>query len=198
MQLIAYELCDNIFRTKPMSLKHAILSMVISQPKSGYDIAKEFSGSVNFYWGASHQQIYKTLAELENNQWLAVEGIAQLGKPNKKNYSITAKGREELLLWVEQPSKKPSAKNILLVKLLTLEEVGKDVLIKVLNDHQLKAEQNLKTYQNIEEEFFSNGVEDIKELYYVSKYLSLRYGINHAKGELLWLEETLQVLEGRK
>ncbi len=57
-----------------MSLTYAILSALISDPSSGYDLAKRFNasieGSVGFFWNASFQQIYRELNRLEEKEWL--------------------------------------------------------------------------------------------------------------------------------
>ena len=178
-----------------MSLKHAILSMVTDKAKSGYDISKEFSGSVSFYWEASHQQIYKTLAELEAKQWVKVNTIQQTGKPDKKDYCITALGLQALIQWVEQPTKRPPIKNELLVKLLTIEKVGTEVLVKELRRQQNLVQQQLAIFQQIEETISQDTSTCLKSLYCKSKYLALRRGIYFAEGELKWLEECLHSLE---
>lgn len=178
-----------------MSLRHAILCMVINHPKSGYDIAKEFSGSVNFYWEASHQQIYKTLSELESKQWLKVMAVEQAGKPNKKDYEITSLGKKELLKWVEHPTKTAPRKNALLIKLLAMEEVGASVLIKELRRYQLGIEQQLAVFQKIEVECFQQDKQGVESLAYVSQHLALRRGISFTKAELEWLSESLATLE---
>ena len=178
-----------------MSLKHAILSMVTQKAKSGYDIAKEFSGSVSFYWEASHQQIYKTLSELEAKEWLAAHAITQTGKPDKIDYSITAQGREELMAWVERPTKKAPIKNALLVKLLTIEEVGHEVLLKELTRHQETTKKQLAIYLQIEETCFKNNKECLQSLYYKSQYLALRKGIHSCESELQWLSECFHILK---
>ena len=178
----------------PMSLKHAILSMVISQPKSGYDIAKEFSGSVNFYWAASHQQIYKTLSELEKNEWLNVEAIEQTGKPDKKNYGITAQGKKELLRWVERPTKRSPMKNSLLIKLLTLEEAGSQRITETLLTYKLDVEKQLAVLTTINTQCFPQGIKDIHQHNTISQYIALRRGIFFHKGEIAWLEEALDII----
>lgn len=178
-----------------MSLKYAILSMVSSQPQSGYDIAKDFSTSVNFYWEASHQQIYKTLAELERKQWLDMERVEQPGKPDKKNYSITLLGKQALLDWAGEPTKPMPRKNALLVKLLAIEEVGSAVLTKELKRYQHVTQEKLNIYRQIESDFFKQGIEGIDCLLGLGKFLALRKGIHFSEGELQWLAETLDALE---
>lgn len=48
-----------------MALSYAILAALFNQPCSGYDLVKRFNKSVECFWSASHQQIYKALAKLE-------------------------------------------------------------------------------------------------------------------------------------
>ena len=47
-----------------MALGHAILASLNGGAKTGYELAKQF-GADGFYWRATHQQIYRELARLE-------------------------------------------------------------------------------------------------------------------------------------
>ena len=179
-----------------MSLQHAILSLLNTQAKSGYDLAKEFSGSVQFYWQASHQQIYKMLAQLEAKKLVVVEHIEQSGKPDRKEFSLTPAGREELMRWVAEPTKPPASKNALLIKLLNLETVGSIVLRQNLQEYSAGVEQRLQTYRDIESRYFAKGTEVLSG-YHLAQYLTLRRGISAAEAEFAWLQETIAVLQER-
>jgi DNA-binding PadR family transcriptional regulator len=61
---------------KPISLAHAILVSLVCEPKSGYALAKQFDGTVGFFLQATHQQIYRELTKLEQQNWIAAEVIA--------------------------------------------------------------------------------------------------------------------------
>ena len=181
-----------------MSLKYAILSMVINKEKSGYDIAKEFKSTINFFWQASHQQIYKTLATLEDANWVKYQIKKQQDKPDKKTYSITEVGRNELAKWVAEPSKAQTIRNELLVKLLSIETVGIDIIIKELQRYSLKIKQQLEIYNQIVQEHYQCEPESLPSLYYMSLYLTVRKGIIWAKSEIDWLNESIDLLQKRQ
>ncbi|MCX7595443.1 MAG: PadR family transcriptional regulator, partial [Fischerella sp.] len=83
-----------------MALAHAILASLIGRPCSGYDLAKQFDGSVGFFWQATHQQIYRELSKLETQGWITSEIISQEGRPDKKLYSVTELGKQQLKEWI--------------------------------------------------------------------------------------------------
>jgi len=83
-----------------MSLKHAILGFLEFQPRSGYDLKKEFERSVAHFWPAQHSQIYGTLARLQDGGLVTVELVPQTGKPDRKVYTITSAGEHELRAWL--------------------------------------------------------------------------------------------------
>ena len=83
-----------------MGLQHGILGFLNYGPCSGYELAKAFHSSVQFFWPAQTSQIYLTLGKLEHAGLVAHETVIQNGKPNKNVYSILPAGREELLRFV--------------------------------------------------------------------------------------------------
>jgi DNA-binding PadR family transcriptional regulator len=180
-----------------MSLKHAILSMVISGPKTGYDIAKEFDGSVNYYWQASHQQIYKTLADLEVRQWLVCTEVKQASKPDKKEYGLTLSGEEELQNWVSSPLKAQPVKNALLIKLLSIELVGIPALIQQLEESKQVMAEKLSVFENIKQQYYTCDPSKMDSLYLTAKYLTLTRGIAWARSELQWLDDSIGLLKQR-
>jgi DNA-binding PadR family transcriptional regulator len=42
-----------------MALAHAIMTALIEDDLSGYELARDFETSLGFFWQASHQQIYQ-------------------------------------------------------------------------------------------------------------------------------------------
>ncbi|HNO95162.1 MAG TPA: PadR family transcriptional regulator, partial [Anaerolineales bacterium] len=86
-----------------MPLEHAILAILDFQPMSGYDLKKFFDVSVAHFWSATQSHIYKSLEGLEKKGWAEAQIIPQEGKPNRKEYQITAEGRSELRRWLITP-----------------------------------------------------------------------------------------------
>ena len=83
-----------------MALGHAIMTALLEDDLSGYELAKDFETSLGFFWQASHQQIYQELRKLSDKHWLSKREVNQRGKPNKIVYGITREGREALAQWV--------------------------------------------------------------------------------------------------
>ena len=77
-----------------MALGHAIMTALLEDDLSGYELAKDFETSLGFFWQASHQQIYQELRKLADKGWLNKREVNQSGKPNKIVYGLTAVGRD--------------------------------------------------------------------------------------------------------
>ena len=92
-----------------MSLPHGVLGFLNYGSMSGYDLAKAFSSSVQFFWNAQNSQIYLVLDKLEKQGLVTHELIVQTDKPSKKLYSITETGKTEFLRWLAAPNESISA-----------------------------------------------------------------------------------------
>ncbi|MER3435297.1 MAG: PadR family transcriptional regulator [Leptolyngbya sp. ERB_1_1] len=183
-----------------MALNHAILALLIDNPCSGYDLAKDFEQSVNFFWKATHQQIYRELSKLEDQAFVEVEAIEQTGRPDKKLYHITASGKAFLLEWVLKPCDVMAIKEDLLVKLWAAELIPTSnsiqsasiaIIVKEFQRHQQLHRQRLATYEQIQQKFFA----DLNQLAIAQKYryLVLRRGIRYEEDYIAWCDEVLEL-----
>jgi DNA-binding PadR family transcriptional regulator len=179
-----------------MALSHALLSLLLHRPCSGYDLAKRFDssveGSVGFFWDASHQQIYRELTRLEEQGWLRSETIHQESRPNKRIYYVTDAGKAAFQAWVAQPMDMSPMKDDLLVKLFGGYAVPRDVILAELAHHHRQHQQRLAIYQNIEQQFFQSPAALSSAMTF--SYLTLRFGISHEQMWLDWYQETLTFL----
>lgn len=176
-----------------MSLKHAILSLLLESDKTGYDLNKSFQGSIAYYWSASHQQIYKTLADMLGDDWVQVRLSEQDSKPDKKIYAISEEGKHELKQWALQPIKPSGTKNPLLIKLLLTPLVGTEPILQLLKQRLSEIESLQKTYDDIEHTYFASHQE--LPLVPTIKHLTLRCGIEHAQAEKKWLLDAIKRLD---
>lgn len=80
-----------------MDVKTVCLGMLTGGDASGYDLKKNFECSFGHFFPAGYGSIYPALATLARNGLVEFELIPQEGKPDRKVYSITDKGREELM-----------------------------------------------------------------------------------------------------
>lgn len=83
-----------------MSLRAALLALLSSGPMTGYDVVKQFSGSVGYLWQAKDSQIYPALRKMEEEQLLEGKLIPWGSRgAMKTQYSVTEAGQAELRRW---------------------------------------------------------------------------------------------------
>lgn len=171
-----------------MALGEAILVCLTERPMSGYDLAKNFDASIGFFWRASHQQIYRELGKLREKGFVERQEISQSGKPNRILHTITPKGRTALFNWSKKPSRQPSIKDDLLVKLYAVEDVDlhtlKEQLLLRIEQHQ----SNLTKFKRIKERYYDNQDLTLNQR---GKAIALEMGIEEQSSRILWLEKTL-------
>ena len=176
-----------------MSLAYALLASLIHEPNSGYDLAKQFDGSVGFFWQATHQQIYRELTKLEQQNWIVAEVIAQDGRPDKKVFSVTDLGLSQLKTWVLQSTNVALVKDEFLLKIYAGYLIPEDAIAKKIQEHCQLHQQQLEIYQAIEHNFFECPKNCPPKARFA--YLTLRRGTNFEQGWIDWCNEALDLLQ---
>ncbi len=95
---------------------HAILGMLATGPKRGYDIKKEFERSAMFIWNESYGQIYPMLKKLVDKGFATMEVVARDDQPDIKIYTITEEGTRELERWLTLPAEPHTVRNEAMLK----------------------------------------------------------------------------------
>ncbi len=178
-----------------MSLRYAILAVLSSADRSGYEITKKVDGSVGFFWGAAHQQIYRELSRLEGEDCVSFREVPQKGKPAKKVYALTKVGKQELQTWIASPLEAVPARDGLLIKMFSGHLVPTDTLRAELERHKKIHRQRYEEYREIQSKYFKSPQKLPPKLQF--QYLTLQRGIIFEKGWLSWCSNTLKFL-GRK
>jgi len=175
-----------------MPLSHAILGFLEYQPMSGYDLKKYFDQSITHFWSATQSHIYKALEGLEVDGYVASQVIPQVGKPNRKQYQITDAGRGELYRWVSTPLPMEIKRESWLIQVffahgITNEEIAHLFEKRIEAMRQTLAQCHI-AQKNIDQNFEQIGIERLCELW----QLTLDYGVDYYKSEIVWLEKTLE------
>lgn len=176
-----------------MALAHAILASLASCSGSGYDLAKHFDEKVNCFWKATQQQIYRELSRLEEQGWVSSEVVIQEGRPNKKLYSITQLGKQELTEWISQPSEPTQIREDLLVKIISGYLVSKSIIRQELERRRQVHLEKLSHFQDLEQQNFQNLQALAPELQF--RYLTLRRGMRYEADWVAWCDEALELIE---
>jgi len=175
-----------------MALGHAIMTALLENDLSGYELARDFETSLGFFWQASHQQIYQELRKLAARGWLSKREVTQHGKPNKIVYGMTQAGRKELSAWVYHSSRVQAAKDDLLVKLYNLSPDNVAHLSAEISARREEMMRRLYLYEKIRRRHYS-----LPETLPVRRrgvYLALAMGIGQGERFLAWCDEALDLL----
>jgi PadR family transcriptional regulator AphA len=114
-----------------MSLEYAILGFLNYHPYTGYELKKIFDTSVRHFWPADQSQIYRTLSQLTEKGFAIMEKVLQEDRPDRKVYSITKMGREELIKWLSGPPHLDEPRSPALIQVFFLADLpDEDILAK--------------------------------------------------------------------
>lgn len=177
-----------------MALDHAILVSLSERTASGYELARRFDASIAFFWPASHQQIYRVLARMQQAGWVTNTVQLQDGRPDKKTYAITDSGYAELDRWSAEPSPHEAVRSDFTVKLRGFRDP--DAILAQTRTRKAGHEQRLKEYEASEARFYPEP--DTLDGADLGSWLALRGGINAERQAIAWCVEILTALEQRE
>ena len=119
-----------------MAVREGLLSLLQPGPRSGYQLKTEFEAVTGGVWKLNIGQVYTTLDRLERDGLVHVELFdddAAAGSHGKKQYHLTAGGRDELGAWWQViPADDPPPRDELMLKVLLAIEAGHERAIEVI------------------------------------------------------------------
>ena len=179
-----------------MALKHAIMTALLEDNMSGFELARAFDASLGFFWRATHQQIYQELKKLADKRLLRSEIIPQAGKPKKIVYSITPSGRDFMNKWVYEETKVQETKDDLFVKLYNLSDDNVSQLIHEVEQRRDQVMQRLYIYERIRRSHYDNP--EALPTRRKGIFLALGWGTAHGEQFLQWCDSALEMLSSCK
>lgn len=180
------------------TLQYAILGLLSRKDMTGYDMSKEFETTLSGFWNAKHSQIYpelKTLTEQNLIEYhLEISGTVL----EKKVYSITAAGREQLTQWENNFNKlKPIAKDEFRLQLFFSDCVSPEHRIELLKNRLAQHEERLQQLRERKPEF-QNLTAPPQEEEEFNDYLVYLGGIMREEEKCDWLKKCISLCEDRK
>lgn len=91
-------------REHDVSVHPALLGLLMSEPRHGYELYQEFSRDLGRVWEIGLSQLYAHLKHLEEAGLVTSQMEPQPSRPPRKVYEITAEGREVFSHWLRQPT----------------------------------------------------------------------------------------------
>lgn len=176
-----------------MSLKHAILVLLETEPSSGYDLLRQFKESLGYFWNASHQQLYQQLKRMTGEGWLSYQVETQSDRPDRKVYRVTESGRQALRTWLREPARPNRINDALLVKLFAGQQRDYPALAEEIRRHRAIHQHTLDKLRVIEARFQAMPPQQRRQLRL--PFLTLRRGLLGEEAWLAWADEALAALE---
>ncbi len=166
--------------------KYAILGMLNTGPKCGYDIKKELERSAMFFWNESYGQIYPMLKKMVAKGLTTIEVIAREDQPDMKIYTITEEGVDELERWLKLPADPHPVRNEAMLKVYfganTTPAMTQTHIVR-MRDH---VETQLKEMEKHMDRIDADMPDDPNAMFWK---LSLRYGEIMSEALKTWCDE---------
>lgn len=169
--------------------------MLNHEDMTGYDIKKRIDNSLKYFWDAGFGQIYPGLRTLEGKGFVQRRSSAGNAGPERITYSITDRGRAELVKWLSSPVEKEQTRYEILLKLFFGAAAKKEDNIMIINEFRQRNAENLRLFEAYGSELKKILDQSDDHIYY---YLTVLFGEKIMKAYLEWADEAASMLCGRK
>ncbi|MBN3854856.1 PadR family transcriptional regulator [Paraburkholderia sp. Ac-20340] len=174
-----------------MSLPHALLTALVERSCSGSELAARFDRSIGYFWHATHQQIYRELARMEEAG--LIESLPEENtRGRKRAYRVLPAGRAQLKDWIAQEDEPAALRDEFMVRLRAEAAVGPTGLDREIRRRIGLHEAKLALYREIEERDFPAEPADRETALH---HLVLQAGVRYEENWLALLKEALVALQ---
>ncbi len=175
--------------------KYVILGLLSEGDLTGYEIKKIIDARFTFFWNESYGQIYPELKKLAAGGLLCAHDAPNEGARKKTAYSITNKGRNELVAWLAGPTEKETVRFELLLKMYFSNLVDAKVMQRQVAEFMAAHEQQLAMLELAQKELL--GIPDPHENHGDILRI-IDFGQRVYAAYIAWCGETLEYLKKRK
>lgn len=167
-------------------LRFTLLTLLAERPHHGYELKQRLEELFAGTWSVFIAQIYSTLSRLERDGLVTCEVVPQAGLPDRKVYTVTQRGEEELVRWLDEPAPGTVAvKDEVYMKVIGHLRRGSDPRVLLAQQRQAHmqalAELNALRDQEGQEERTA---------------LLIEGAVLHLKADLEWLDRCEELVKG--
>jgi DNA-binding PadR family transcriptional regulator len=183
-----------------MALRHAVLAALLDGEYSGYQLAKAFDVGVANFWHALPQQLYLELARLEKDGLVAGRQVIQETRPNKRVYTVTEAGVEELTRWAAAPAKPSFIRDDLMVKVQAIDAIPLTDVLAQLDDRVAVATAKIEVFEQLLRRMRGDQSEErfLREGTRIGPYLTCLRGLSFEREHRDWCVTTAAILRARE
>jgi DNA-binding PadR family transcriptional regulator len=179
-----------------MALGHAVLAALLEGEASGYELSKRFDVTVANFWSTTPQQLYRELDRLSAAGLVDAHVVEQQRRPNKRVFTITDAGRDELFAFTGRPARPPAIRDEMLVKLQALEAGDLRGVMSALAERQQQTAAKLELYDGLYHRLLGDRseAEYLRDGEQIGPYLTLMRGRMFEQQNLRWLTTAQEIL----
>lgn len=160
-----------------MSVKHSLLALLYEKPRHGYELKTEFESLVEGLWPLNAGQVYTTLDRLERD--LLVKSLGH-DKKDRKQYTITQAGKEELWSWMEEPVGRSLFKDEFYFKYLCASHVSYENKTNIIIRQKETIVKDILHFTQLRKQMSLSGNDTMK--------LLIEGALLHLEADMKWLE----------
>ncbi|MDX8047259.1 PadR family transcriptional regulator [Gracilibacillus sp. S3-1-1] len=160
-----------------MSVKHSLLALLNEKPRHGYELKIGFEEMVQGMWPLNAGQVYTTLDRLERDSLVETPGH---DKKDRKLYTITVAGKEELWSWLQEPVGRSLFKDEFYFKFVCANQVSyenRDTMIRNQKETMMKEVLHLT---DLKKQMISSDNETMR--------LLVEGALLHLEADIKWLD----------
>jgi PadR family transcriptional regulator AphA len=189
-----------------VSLRHALLGVIKDTPLTGYDLVRHFQGTVGFLWSAPQSQIYPELRRMESEGLIEAKVAPRGKKAQKRIYSITPGGMDELRRWATDFMPLPAQRDPIVLKAAFFDLAPLDAVREQLRAHIAQFQWRMEQWQAREDAIRERRAELVEvwlsrqpieehENIIKLKLHALEGLIGRAHAEICWAREGLELCD---
>jgi DNA-binding PadR family transcriptional regulator len=171
---------------------YLFLAFLKNGPRSPYELKKEMTSSVNFFWYAQHSQVYQQATRLRRDGYIEPRGPVSVR--NRQLLALTQTGLDAVDRWLEEPAASYRVYDESLAKLYFSSLTGPEVTIELLLDQLHRHSEQLAEFEEI------HAVLSTVDFGHVvpGQLYALELGIDIERTYILWARRCLADLQARQ
>lgn len=169
---------------------YAILGFLNGCEMSGYDIRTRAQQTIGYFWHESEGHLYPTLQRMVRSNLIEEVGIKKRNSRKRKQYRITAQGREHLLHWLKEPVVDGRVRNPFLLKLYFSRDEKPAIIREHMERELFKRKEQLAIYKRIQDDVAE--MKDAKQQRVWA--MTLDFGLRQTQCWIDWLNDSLKQL----
>ena len=171
---------------------YAILGLLSKGKSSGYKLKQIMGKVATYYCSESNAQIYPTLKALEKAGLVKSELNKASGARKRKDYTLTAKGKEVVMTWLAEPVSISPYREEMLLKISLGQHLSNAQLRVHLEHYQKEITTRMEDIDDVLEHIHTDHKDNVDQPYLFMTYEHMKMIL---ETKLKWCQKMLQKLE---